>query len=262
MTMPALFLSHGAPNLILHDAPVRDFLKTYGKELGRPKAIVIVSAHFGTREAAVVVDEKPGMIYDFGGFEPELYQMQYPAPGAPDLAERVAVLLGNAGIPVHGVKNRGFDHGTWVPLKLLYPDADVPVLQLSVQPNADPDHHLKVGAALAPLRDENILVIGSGSFTHNLGEVFTARGLADPDLPAKDWMNAFREWMDARIAANDTDALVNYRARAPYAERNHPTDEHLLPLYVALGAGKGDKPERIHYSYQYGALALDAYRFG
>jgi 4,5-DOPA dioxygenase extradiol len=262
MTMPAIFVSHGAPNLILHDAPVRDFLKTYGKELGHPKAIVIVSAHFGTREAAVVVDEKPGMIYDFGGFEPELYQMQYPAPGSPELAERVGQLLTDAGIPVHAVANRGFDHGTWVPLKLMYPDADIPVLQLSVQPKADPEHHLKIGRALAPLREENILVIGSGSFSHNLGEVFTARGLAPVDAPAKDWMIAFREWMDAKIAANDTDALVHYRTEAPYAERNHPTDEHLLPLYVALGAGEGGKPERIHYSIQYGALALDAYRFG
>jgi 4,5-DOPA dioxygenase extradiol len=260
--MPAIFLSHGAPNLILHDAPVRDFLASYGKELGHPKAIVIVSAHFGTREPVVVLDEKPGMIYDFGGFEPELYQMQYPAPGAPELGERVAKLLSDAGIAVHGVKNRGFDHGTWVPLKLMYPDADVPVLQLSVQPKADPDHHLKVGAALAPLRDENILVIGSGSFSHNLGEVFTARGLAPVDAPAKDWMIAFRDWMDSKIAANDTDALVHYRTQAPFAERNHPTDEHLLPLYVALGAAKGAQPERIHYSVQYGALALDAYRFG
>jgi 4,5-DOPA dioxygenase extradiol len=262
MTMPAIFVSHGAPNLILHDAPVRDFLSSYGKELGHPKAIVIVSAHFGTREAALVVDEKPGMIYDFGGFEPELYEMVYPAPGAPELAARVGDLLSAAGIPVQAIENRGFDHGAWVPLKLMYPDADVPILQLSVQPTADPDHHLKVGRALAPLRDENILVIGSGSFTHNLGEVFTARGMADPNAPAKDWMIEFRDWMDQKIAANDTDALVHYRSRAPHAVRNHPTDEHLLPLYVALGAGEGGKPERIHYSHQYGALALDAYRFG
>jgi 4,5-DOPA dioxygenase extradiol len=260
--MPAIFVSHGAPNLILHDAPVRDFLASYGKSLGAPKAIVIVSAHFGTREAAVVVDEKPTMIYDFGGFEPELYSIQYPAPGAPALAQRVGELLSSNGIPVHGVENRGYDHGTWVPLKLMYPDADIPVLQLSVQPNADPEHHFKVGCALAPLREENILVIGSGSFTHNLGEVFTAHGLADPDAPAKDWMNEFRDWMDARITANDTDALVHYRTEAPFAVKNHPTDEHLLPLYVALGAGAGGSPERIHYSHQYGALALDAYRFG
>ncbi len=262
MTMPSIFVSHGAPNLILHDAPVRDFLKSYGKSLEQPKAIVIVSAHFMTREPTVVVDEKPGMIYDFGGFEPELYQMVYPAPGAPELAERVAGLLDAAGLTVRGVQNRGFDHGTWVPLKLMYPDANIPVLQLSVQPKADPEHHLKVGRALAPLREEGVLVIGSGSFTHNLGEVFTSSGLAPVDAPAKDWMIEFREWMDQKIAANDTDALVHYRTKAPHAVRNHPTDEHLLPLYVALGAGEGDKPERIHYSYQYGALALDAYRFG
>ncbi len=262
MTMPAIFVSHGAPNLILHDAPARDFLSTYGKELGKPKAIVIVSAHFMTREAAVVVDEKPAMIYDFGGFEPELYQMQYPAPGAPQLAIRVAELLQVNGIPVHGVQNRGYDHGTWVPLKLLYPDADVPVLQLSVQPKADPEHHLKIGRALASLREENILVIGSGSFSHNLGEIFTSRGMAPVDAPAKDWMLAFRDWMDEKIEANDTDALLHYRTEAPFAERNHPTDEHLLPLYVAIGAGEGQKPERIHKSVQYGALALDAYRFG
>ena len=261
MTLPAIFVSHGAPNLILHDAPVRDFLATYGKSLPKPDAIVIVSAHFGTREPTVVVDEKPGMIYDFGGFEPELYTMVYPAPGAPDLAVKVAQLLQDAGLPVAGARNRGYDHGTWVPLKLLYPEADVPVLQLSVQPRADAAHHLKVGQALASLRQENILVIGSGSFTHNLGEVFTAGGMAPADAPAKPWMMEFRDWMDTHIQAGDTEALVAYRSRAPHAVRNHPTDEHLLPLYVAIGAG-GGPAERIHYSHQYGALALDAYRYG
>ena len=261
MSLPAIFVSHGAPNLILHEAPVRQFLQTYATSLPKPDAIIVISAHFPTREPTVVVDEHPGMIYDFGGFEPELYTMVYPAPGAPDLAVRVAGLLQEVGLPVAGARNRGYDHGTWVPLKLLYPDADIPVLQLSVQPKADPAHHLAVGRALAPLRDENILIIGSGSFTHNLGEVFTPRGMAAADAPAKDWMNEFRDWMDERLKAGATDDLVHYRTRAPQAVRNHPTDEHLLPLYVAIGAG-GAPVERVHYSHQYGALALDAYRFG
>ena len=261
MSLPALFVSHGAPNMILYKSAAREFLSEYGAELGKPKAIVSVSAHFLTREPAIVVDEKPAMIYDFGGFERELYSIVYPAPGAPELAPRVTDLLTAAGIPVHGVEHRGYDHGTWVPLKLLYPEADVPVLQLSVQPKADPAHHYRIGQALAPLRDEGVLVIGSGSFTHNLGEVFSGGGMAAPDAPAKPWMNDFRDWMDEKIVAGDTEALLAYRSKAPNAVRNHPTDEHLLPLYVAMGAG-GLPAARVHYSHQYGALALDAYRFG
>lgn len=262
MSMPALFVSHGAPNLIIRNSQARDFLAGYGAALGKPRAIVIASAHFPSGRPTVIVDEQPGMIYDFGGFEPELYEIVYPAPGDPLVAVKVAGLLDAAGIAPAIARNRGYDHGTWVPLKLLYPDADVPVVQLSIQPNRDPAHHYAVGRALATLGMEDILVIGSGSLTHNLREVFRTGGMRPENDPVPVWVSAFADWMHERILAGDLEALLDYRARAPEAERNHPTDEHLLPLFVALGAGGLGAVERVHHSHQYGVLALDAYRFG
>ncbi len=261
--MPSLFVSHGAPNLILHESPARAFLAGYARDLPRPRAIVCVSAHFETDAPAVVSDPAPGMIYDFGGFEPELRTLVYPAPGAPELAERVAELIGAAGLPVATVARRGYDHGTWVPLMLLYPDADIPVVQVSVQPHRDAAHHHRLGRALAPLRGDSVLIIGSGSFTHNLHEVFTARGMRPFDSETPGWVTAFVDWMVGRIEAGDTEALVDYRVRAPFAVENHPTDEHLLPLHVALGAAcEGTGGRRIHASRQYGVLELDAFAFG
>ena len=262
MSMPSLFVSHGAPNLIIRNSEARDFLAAYGQTLGKPRAIVSVSAHFPSSRPTVIVDEKPEMIYDFGGFEPELYEIVYPAPGDPLVAVKVAGLLDAAGLAPALGRNRGFDHGTWVPLKLMYPDADVPVVQLSVQPNKDPAHHYAIGQALATLGQEDILVVGSGSLTHNLREVFTARGMKPENAPTPDWVADFATWMNDRIVDRDIDALLAYRTQAPNAVRNHPTDEHLLPLYVALGAGGLQAGERVHHSNQYGVLALDAYRFG
>lgn len=261
--LPSLFVSHGAPNLVLHDSPARAFLARYAQELVRPTAIVCVSAHFETDVPAVVADPAPGMIYDFGGFEPELRRMVYPAPGDPALAARIAGMIRAAGLPVAGEPRRGYDHGVWVPMMLLYPNADIPVVQLSVQPGRDAAHHYRLGRALAPLRTEGVLVVGSGSFTHNLHEVFTPRGMRAIDSETPDWVTGFVDWMVGRIEAGDSDALIDYRARAPFAAENHPTDEHLLPLHVALGAaGDGAAGQRIHASRQYGVLQLDAFAFG
>lgn len=260
--MPSLFVSHGAPNLILYDTPARQFLADYAESIERPTAILSVSAHFETDRPAVVADPAPDMIYDFGGFEDELYTLTYPAPGDPALAERVAGLLSDADLAPAIVRKRGYDHGTWVPLMLLYPGADIPVAQLSVQPGASAAHHYRLGEALAPLRDEGVLIVGSGSFTHNLHEAFQnlRRGAVDAERP--DWVSAFVDWMVPRIEAGAVDDLVAYRTKAPFAVENHPTDEHLMPLYVALGAaGARPKGHRIHESHQFGALELDAFAF-
>jgi len=259
--MPALFVSHGAPNMILHESAVRTFLTNAAADLPRPRAIVSISAHFMAHRPAVVADPKPGMIYDFGGFERELYSMQYPAPGEPKLALDVFERLEAAGLEPALIPERGYDHGTWVPLKLMYPAADIPVVQVSVQPRRNPTHHWQLGRALASLRDEGVLVIGSGSLTHNLHEAFGPLGGLRPlDEPAPTWVTAFADWVAEKVDAHDVEALLDYRERAPFAGRNHPTDEHLLPFFVALGAGGADGV-RIHDSTNFAVLALDAYRF-
>lgn len=257
---PTLFVSHGAPNMILHNVPARDFLSRYGAELGRPEAVLVVSAHFETSTPALTTDLKPKMIYDFNGFEQELYEMTYPAPGAPELAARAADLLDAAGLPAEPARNRGFDHGAWVPLKLLYPQADVPVVELSVQPRRDAEHHMRVGRAIAPLRRDGVLIIGSGVLTHNLAEM--RRGEYEEDALAPNWVIAFGDWMHEKIEGGAIDELVAYRDKAPHAERNHPSEEHILPLFTALGAaGVAAKGQRVHSSHSRGVLQMDAYAF-
>lgn len=259
--LPSLFVSHGAPNLILHNEPARAFLAAYGKMLQRPKAILMISAHFETDVAALSADEKPEMIYDFRGFEPELYQIEYPAPGDPALARKVSRLLASHGVAANLLHDRGYDHGTWVPLKLLFPDAGIPVVQLSVQPHQGPEHHFKLGQALTSLREEGVLIIGSGSLTHNLSEFFKGRPAVDAE--PFDWVVDFGEWVHDKAQQGDVDSLLDYRAQAPHAEKNHPTEEHFLPFFVALGAaGEGARAHRVHASHSYGILQMDAYTFG
>ena len=258
--LPTLFVSHGAPNLALHNSEARSFLEGFGQKLGKPKAILIATAHFESGVPLLSADKTPEMIYDFGGFEPELYQMVYPAPGSPELAAQAAGLLAKAGLKSQPVENRGYDHGTWVPLKLLYPDADIPVVQISVQPQAGAAHHVALGQALAPLREEGVLIIGSGTTTHNLREFF--RGGYTAQSPAPEWVTEFASWIHARAEAGAVDDIAHYRTRAPHAARNHPSEEHFLPLPFAMGAaGPGARGERVHSSHQFGVLMMDAYRF-
>lgn len=258
MTLPSLFLSHGAPTLPLTDTPARTFLRQVIHTLDRPKAILVISAHWETVQPSVNAVDSNETIHDFGGFPRALYDLRYPAPGSSNLAARVAEQLRADGFDCDIDRRRGLDHGAWVPLLLMVPQADIPVLQLSVQPHLGPAHHLRVGRALAPLRDEGVLIIGSGSFTHDLSEF---RG-HNPNDAAPDWVNSFADWFNAALSKGETDALIDYRRRAPFASKNHPTEEHLLPLYVALGAA-GDKAraERLHVSSTYGVLRMDAYAF-
>lgn len=257
--LPALFVSHGSPMMALEPSPARDFLSHLGRALGRPDAILVASAHWDTPRPELNAVAVNATIHDFDGFPPALYAMRYPAPGAPDLAERVATLLSEAGLAAEVDRERGLDHGAWVPLTLMYPEHHIPVLQLSLQSVLGPAHHLRLGQAIARLRAENVLMIGSGSFTHNLGRL---RRRA-PDTPPPTDVAAFADWMHDALVQHRIDELLAYRCRAPYAADQHPTEEHLLPLFVALGAG-GDNAAatRLHASTTYSALRMDAYAFG
>jgi 4,5-DOPA dioxygenase extradiol len=256
---PTIFLSHGSPMLALQDSPARRFLQGFGKSLERPKAIVVVSAHWETAGApAVSLAAHPETIHDFGGFPRALFEIQYPAPGAPEAAHRVAALLEAGGISAGFSSERGLDHGAWVPLALMYPDADIPVTQLSVVRGASPAEHERLGRVLAELRNDGVLVVGSGSLTHNLYE-FKGQGI---DAPVPHWVSEFEAWMKGRLESSDRAALLDYRRAAPFAAQNHPTEEHLLPLFVAMGAAGPDaRATQLHASFEHGVLAMDAYAF-
>lgn len=256
--LPALFISHGAPLLAIDDGPAHQFLRGLGPSLGKPRAIVVISAHWETSAPAVTVSMRPETIHDFSGFPEPLYRLRYPAPGDPELAGRIFQLLDAAGLAGAADYSRGLDHGAWVPLLLMYPDADVPVLQVSLQTALGTAHHLALGAALAPLRGEGVLVIGSGSATHNLREIRWQGAAAE--VPA--WTSEFAEWLAIAVAEHRVADILDYRTRAPHAVRNHPTEEHFLPLLSAMGAGNPAADwRRVHQSYTYGVIAMDVHRF-
>lgn len=256
--LPTLFLSHGSPMLSLLEAPARTFLEGLGPTLPRPRAILVASAHWETAQPSVNAVERNETIHDFHGFPQALFDLRYPAPGSPALAARVTDLLHAAGLACRTDARRGLDHGAWSVLRLMYPDADIPVVQVSLQRGPGPAHHLELGRALAPLRREGVLVIGSGSFTHDLHR-FRGQPLDAPDAPD---IAPFCDWMDAALRAGRTAELLGYRQRAPHAVAQHPSEEHLLPLFVALGAaGPGARAERLHASNTYGMLRMDAYAF-
>ena len=255
---PAIFVSHGAPTLALEPGPTRGFLADLGAALPAPRAILVLSAHWESAVPAVSMAERPETIHDFYGFPRALYEMRYPAPGAPQLAQQVRELLGNAGLAADAAPDRGLDHGAWVPLMLMYPQADIPVAQLALQTALGPAHHLRLGEALRPLRDDGVLILASGSVTHNLREF----GRHDYAAPPPEWVSGFNDWMAQGLMAADRESLLEYRGRAPHAARNHPTEEHLLPLFAALGAATpGVAPRRIHAGYTYGVIGMDAWQF-
>ncbi|NWE48094.1 DODA-type extradiol aromatic ring-opening family dioxygenase [Pseudomonas gingeri] len=253
--LPSLFISHGSPMLALQPGASGPALARLAAELPRPKAIVIVSAHWESQELLVSSNPHPETWHDFGGFPRELFAVQYPAPGEPQLAAEVAQRLTASGLPALLDNNRPFDHGVWVPLSLMYPQADIPVVQVSLPSRQGPALQTRVGQALRSLRDQDILLIGSGSITHNLGELDWHAG---PET-IEPWAKAFRDWMVDKLAADDEAALHDYRKQAPYAVRSHPSDEHLLPLYFARGAG--DRMSIAHQGFTMGALGMDIYRF-
>ncbi len=259
--IPSIFVSHGAPTLALEPGKTGPALTELGNTLPRPQSILAISAHWETAAPAASTAARPATIHDFGGFPDELFRIQYPAPGAPQLAQRVAGLLAGQGAYLDA--DHGLDHGAWVPLRFLYPAADVPVTQLSIQPAGGPRHAYEIGQRLAPLRAEGTLVLASGSIVHNLSQLdWGGKG------EAPRWATDFVDWFAQRIAAADVEALLDYRRLAPNAARAHPTDEHLLPLFTAIGAGGlvaspgAPSARRIELGYTFGSLAMDVFLFG
>lgn len=251
LPFPSVFVSHGAPTLIIENSPGRDFLAGLGTTLGKPSAVIAVSAHWTTRAPAVSGAAQPETIHDFYGFPRPLYQMRYPAPGAVALADRVRALTGAVIDP-----DQGLDHGAWVPLMLMYPEADIPVAQLSVQPGRSAADHLALGRALEPLRRDGVLILGSGGAVHNLGDFRFGDGTA------AGWAKGFAGWLDGVLMAGDTDSVAEWKTRCPEARLAHPTDEHFLPLPVALGAaGPAVRTERLHAGFEHGSIGMHAYAF-
>lgn len=264
--LPTAFISHGSP---LHAAGgTRASLgwRALGKRLPRPTAVLVASAHWETELPMVSTAEQPETMHDFGGFPAPLYQLRYRAPGAPQVASRAAELLAAAGMPAATNACRGLDHGAWVPLRHLWPEADVPVAQIAVQPALGSAHHLRMGRALAPLADDGVLVLGSGQITHNLQEVFQPGGdmaQLGIDTPLAPYAEAFRKWVHDALSERADDALLDWRHQAPHAERAHPTLEHFLPLLVAYGAaGPRSAAERMDFGAEGNVLAMDSYVFG
>ncbi len=255
---PVLFVSHGAPTLALEAGAVGTALHHLGKDLPRPASILVVSAHWGTQAPAVSRSEWPNTIYDFYGFPAELHTISYPAPGAPMLADAVLDALHQAHWPDAGTTpERGLDHGAWVPLLYLYPNADIPVTQLSIQHRHDPAHHYRLGQALRPLREKGVLVLASGSLTHNLFETEPAA-----DAPPAPYVDRFRHWMVEHLRDRTIEDLLRYRTLAPDAERAHPDESHILPLFVALGAaGDHYRVQHVATGTMHHALAMDAFVF-
>jgi len=258
MTIPAIFLSHGAPTLAVEEGHETRAWAQLASTLPRPKSILAVSAHWDTRDPEVSAAPRPETIHDFSGFPKALYEQRYPAPGAAELASRVQALLQQAGIACTVDPARGLDHGAWVPLKWMYPKADIPVTQLSVQSHRGPAHHLKLGEAIAALRDENVLVLATGGIVHNLRDLeWDKRGTRE----AASWARDFNDWIADRVERKAVDDLLAYRERAPNARRSHPTEDHFAPFFVALGAG-GLPARRLDLGFDLGTLGLDGYVFG
>ncbi len=263
--LPTVFISHGSPMHALDAGTAGRAWAELARRLPRPKAILVASAHWETALPMISTSARPDTIHDFGGFPPELYKVRYDAPGATQAAQRALVLLKAANIPASANADRGLDHGAWVPLLHLYPAADVPVAQISVQPALDAAHHLRVGAALAPLAGEDVLVVGSGHMTHNLRDWMqyaSSHGMRPSNIPAAPYVEEFRRWIDRALNDDDRAALASWHEQAPHASRAHPSDEHFLPLPLAFAAaGPSPRVEHIDAGVDAGVLAMDAYVF-
>ncbi|MCI2419519.1 dioxygenase [Saccharopolyspora sp. K220] len=255
--MPVVYLSHGSPRLA-DDQRWKGELTDWSAELPRPTAILIISAHWEEAPLTLGATTTAPLVYDFWGFPERFYQVTYEAPGAPQLAAKVRGLLRSTGTPLRDDPVRGLDHGAYVPLAEMYPDADIPVLQISM-PTLAPEELLRLGGKLAPLRDEGVLIIGSGFFTHNL----SGMDRSDRDAAAQAWSSEFDDWGRRVIAERDVDSLIDFENKAPAARLAHPTSDHLVPLFVSLGASldRGDQPRAVIEGYWHG-LAKRSVQFG
>lgn len=255
MTLPSLFLAHGAPDLPYSRTPARAFTEGLGVRYPGLRAILVISAHWEAPLPTIGTAHAPETIYDFGGFDDRLYGLTYPAhTSAPVIAE-VSQALDAAGIPHAEDQTRGYDHGAWIPLLLAFPKADVPVIQLSLRRGASAAENFAMGQALAPLRDKGVLIVGSGATVHNL------RQIAREGTPAPDWARSFDDWIVSGVEAGGTDRLLRFPAEPAGARKAHPTPEHLMPLYVALGAG-GRRGRALHRSFSWGSIGMTSFAFG
>lgn len=257
---PVLFVSHGSPMVALYHDEYDTALTDFARSVPKPKAIVTVSAHFEARTPLrVTASPAPPTIHDFGGFPDALRQLRYPAPGDPDLARTVLRHLETAGFEAELDPERGLDHGVWVPLRFLYPEADVPVVLVSLGVPRTADELHRLGEALAPLRDSGVMIFGSGGVVHNLRRVHYADKHAEVD----DWARAFDTWVEERLEARDASGLQSYRDRGPGAELAVPTSEHYDPLLVALGASReGERARHVYRGFQHGNISMRCVAFG
>ena len=255
--LPTLFISHGAPTFALEPGLVGPQLTAFGRALPLPAAVLMVSPHWSTPDPRVSIATRPATIHDFGGFDPALYRINYPAQGHPALAQRTVALLREAGWPAEADERHGLDHGAWVPLTYLFPDAQVPTFQVSLPARLDAAAALAFGKAMSPLASEGVLIVGSGSLTHNLHEF---RGHNEPEQA---YAAEFAAWVRDAVERGDIVRLVRTLDDAPHARRAHPTPEHFWPLLVAAGAAQALRPVHvIEGGITHGVLAMDAFAFG
>lgn len=258
-SLPRLFVPHGAPTFALRPGAAGAALAGAASRLPRPRAIVVISPHWTTATPTVGFAERPETIHDFGGFPRELYALRYPASGNGEVASEVLAHLTGAGFAAVADATRGLDHGAWLPLRLMFPEAEIPVVPLSIQDHLGPAHHLSVGHALAPLASRGCLIVASGNLTHNLADFQMAYRSGGPP-PA--YVREFADWIWHQLESNNRSALLDYRQQAPAARRAHPTEDHLLPLFVALGAAGPDaRAARLHAGIDDYVLAMDAFAF-
>jgi len=253
---PALFVSHGMPAIVMQPGPTHHFLRRLGETFDRPEAIICVSAHWEAVRPMLTATAMPETIHDFSG-PPILFEKKYPASGAPDLAHEAVRLLTRSGLDAATDSSRGLDHGAWVPLMLMYPKATTPVVQLSVQTELDPKHRVDLGRALRPLRENGVLILGSGGATHNLPEIHKYSF----DYPPTDYALAFDAWLEENITPGREESLLNYKQEGLFASMNHPYPaEHFMPLFVPFGAaGSGARGRACHKAFMYGVLSMAAY---
>ncbi len=257
--LPVLFVPHGSPMFALQPGPAGAAMSNVVARLRTPRAIVVLSPHWETAVPTVGTATRLETLHDFGGFDPRLFEIDYPATGSPEAAQQVVAALQAAGLPVATDATRGLDHGAWVPLRQMFPDADVPVVPLSVQHHGGPQHAWRVGQALAPLAQQGLLIVASGNVTHNLRDwqIVSMTG-----QPTPDYVQQFADWVYAQMVGGHTDALLNYRKTQPAGVRAHPRDEHLLPLFTALGAaGEDALPEAFYRGIYDHVIAMDGYAF-
>jgi len=255
---PTFFLSHGSPMMAVENSPTSQFIKNLSNTIEKPKAIIVFSAHFDLQKDIVITSSQaPKTIHDFYGFPQELYDITYSASGEPQLAERIAKQFASHGLQPILSDEQGWDHGVWIPLKLMYPHADIPVVQISINSQLGAEVNYRYGEIISAFRDENILIIGSGGISHNLREVFNPV----PDKNRHLKVDTFTDWIKEKIETRDTSAMFNYLTEAPYSQFNHPTQEHFLPLMAAWGASKGISGKQIHKEIEFDILALDSYQF-